>query len=347
MSLSGSTSSVIITGPLPQGLRYTGDNRFRPEDQASRLRSMVAAMHPDAVSTSRPAEPEPQRHCPVVSITSGKGGVGKTSTCVNLAIALAQLRVRATLLDADLGLANADVLCGLTPTTRLDAVLEASRGQLLHAQPAQRRRLSHIAIDAPGGFRLVPGAVGISRMANLPIAQREVILRGLTDLEAESDVVIIDTGAGLGDAVTTFAAAADLTLVVATPEPTSIADAYAMIKCIAQLRASKVPGTGFRTALVINQARTREEGVAVHARIAATTKRFLNIEPPLLGIMLHDMAVPDSVRARTPVLLNDPSAKVCKDLRSIAGELAHLLSIKTQAQETSARRGLFGWLRGR
>jgi len=272
--------------------------------------------------------------------------VGKTSTCVNLAIALAQLRQRVTLLDADLGLANADVLCGITPTTRLDAAVEVVRQDpLLYGvtRPAPRRSLSHIAVDAPGGFRLVPGAVGLTRMANLSPSQRELILRGLTDLEAESDAVLIDTGAGLSDTVTTFAAVADLTLVVATPEPTSIADAYAMIKAVTHLRATKAPGTGFRTAIIINQATNQQEGEAVHARIAATAKRFLGIEPPLLGVVVNDPAVAASVRARTPVMLHSPSAKACKDLRTVAANLAELLSLKVPVRTPPTRRGLFGW----
>ena len=208
-----SLANVSITGTLPPGLKYTGDNRFgsqRPDDQASRLRSMVDAMNgaaaqpsaPKPAQPSRPAPaPAPERHCPVFSVTSGKGGVGKTSTCVNLAIALAQLKLRATLLDADLGLANADVLCGLTPTTRLDAVVQQTKPDPLvyGHNPVPRRNLAQIAINAPGGFRLVPGTVGISRMANLPAPQRDLILRGLSDLEAESDVVLVDTGAGLSD----------------------------------------------------------------------------------------------------------------------------------------------------
>jgi flagellar biosynthesis protein FlhG len=352
---AAASTNVVITGSLPQGLRFTGDNRFRHEDQASRLRSMVDAMQspgaPGAIPPPRPASPPqsaPARHCPVVSVTSGKGGVGKTSTCVNLAIALAQAKLRATLLDADLGLANADVLCGLTPTTRLDAVVEAPRPDpLVYGRAAPRRSLARIAIEAPGGFRLVPGAVGLSRMANLPAAQRELILRGLTDLEAESDVVLVDTGAGLSDSVTTFAAAADLTLVIATPEPTSIADAYAMIKAVAHLRATRAPGTGFRTALVINQAANKAEGEAVHARIAATAKRFLSIEPPLVGVLSRDEAVPASVRARRPVLLSDPSARFSKDLRAMGEALADLLGVRKAPPPKPERRGLFGFLRSK
>jgi flagellar biosynthesis protein FlhG len=283
----------------------------------------------------------PARHCPVIAITSGKGGVGKTSTCVNLAIALAQSRFRAVLLDADLGLANADVMCGLNPTTRLDAVVELKA----ESSTTARRQLAQIAIDAPGGFRLVPGAVGLRRMANLTPAQRQAIFNGITELEAQSDIVLVDTGAGLSDGVTSFAAASDLTLVVATPEPTSIADAYAMIKTIAQLRAQIAPKSGFRTAVIVNQAATPEEGRAVHARIAATSKRFLGIEPPLLGIVCQDPALPASVRARKPVLLYDPSCKCSKDLRALAANLTKLLNLKPPEPPARARRGLFGWLR--
>ena len=145
--------------------------------------------------------------------------------------------------------------------------------------------------------------------------------------------------------MTTFAAAADLTLVVATPEPTSIADAYAMIKVVAHLRAVKAPGTGFRTAIVINQARTRAEGEAVHARIAATAKRFLGIEPPLLGVLSQDDAAPAAVRARKPVLISSPNARVSKDLRSLSVELAHLLGVQKKVPAPPAKRGLFGFLR--
>jgi flagellar biosynthesis protein FlhG len=299
-------------------------------------------------SAPRPAVPPapkaaPARHCPVVAITSGKGGVGKTSTCVNLAIALSQAKFRSVVLDADLGLANADVLCGLTPTTRLDAVVELKDDR----NSAPRRRLSQITIDAPGGFRLIPGSVGIRKMANLPPAQRQAIFSSLSEIEADSDIVLVDTGAGLSDGVTSFAAAADLTLVVATPEPTSIADAYAMIKTIAQLRAQIAPKAGFRTAVIVNQAASPEEGRAVHGRIAATCKRFLGIEPPLLGIVSADEALPASVRARKPLVLHDSSCKYSKDLRSLSVSLAKLLNIKPPALPEIRKRGLLGWFRAR
>lgn len=362
-------SSVMITGSMPNGMMYSAPSprADRADDQASRLRAMVDALQggqsggSGGVAYARPAPstivepkaqpgpaspapasaPAPVRHCPVIAITSGKGGVGKTSTCVNLAIALSQSRLRVAVLDADLGLANADVMCGLLPTTRLDAVLDLKADN--SATP--RRRLAQLAIDAPGGFRLVPGSVGIRKMANLPPAHRQAIFSGLSELEAESDLVLVDTGAGLSDGVTSFAAAADLTLVVATPEPTSIADAYAMIKTIAQIRAVISPKSGFRTAIIVNQATSHEEGRAVHERIAATSKKFLGIQPPLLGIISHDAAAPASVRARKPFMLGYPTSKCSKDIRALSESLTKLINLKAPEQPKQARRGLFGWLR--
>lgn len=356
------TSQTLAAPGLSNGapapsLYYSGPSR-QGDDQASRLRAMMDALsgttvvrHPPStppVEQRPPARPAPvqpapapkaapARRCPVVAITSGKGGVGKTSTCVNLAIALAESRFRAAVLDADLGLANADVLCGLTPTTRLDAAVEFTPGAA-----APRRQLSQIAIEAPGGFKLVPGSVGIRRMANLQPAQRQAIFAGLSEIESQSDIVLVDTGAGLSDGVTSFAAAADLTLVVATPEPTSIADAYAMIKTIAQMRASIAPKAGFRTAVIVNQAASPEEGRAVHGRIAATCKKFLGIEPPLLGVVSLDPALPASVRARRPVMISDPSSRCCKDLRLLAASLTKLLDLKAAPEPPKKKRKLFG-----
>lgn len=322
-----------------------------PRDQASRLRAMVSNVYGPGVAMATFAEPTDAAHIrtaagappvtprersvPVVAITSGKGGVGKTSLAVNLAIALQGLGCRTSLLDADLGLANADVMCGINPTTRLDSAVD-------RAGPGRSARsLGQIAMIAPGGFRLVPGAVGIARMANLPAAQRAVILDGLTDLEAHSDIILVDTGAGLSDGVTSFVAAADLAVVVATPEPTSIADAYAMIKCAA--RAIDPPDF----ALVVNQCENEDEGMAVHARIASTCKKFLHFSLPLLGSVRRDGAVPASVRSRTPLLLGTPRAKAGQDIREVAAMLTRKLPLRLRPEPLSHRRGLFGWFRAR
>ncbi len=272
---------------------------------------------------------------PVVAVTSGKGGVGKTSVAVNVAAALAQRGVRVSLLDADLGLANADVLCGLSPLTRLDTIVEPQ---------AHRRTIRQIAIEAPGGFRLVPGAVGLARMANLPEQERDAILDSLADLERDNDLILVDTGAGVDDNVMTFVRHADLAVVVVTPEPTSIADAYALIKV---LRSGHQPGQPApNVALLVNQARNEKEANEVALRIASTSKRFLGFEPILLAWLRKDDALPASVRARGPVVVLHPKCQISLDFGRVAVSLAHAAGVHAGAVD-EAPRSLLSRLLGR
>ena len=279
-----------------------------PPDQASRLRALVEAMSGSASASV--ANPASRRRVPVIAIASGKGGVGKTNLAVNLAVALAGRGHRTTLLDADLGMANADVLCGLSPGRRLDSVLRDGRGP----------GLGSCVVDAPGGFLLVPGAVGVARIADLDAAARQRLISGLADLESRSDTVLIDTGAGIGRDVLSFAAAADRLLVVVTPEPTSITDAYGLIKCVvgrARDQHSAIP----RVSLVLNSVASIQEGQAVSARLTATCERFLRFCPEVLGAIRLDPRVPRAVRARRPHLLRFPKCRASRDVHAIAEHL--------------------------
>ncbi|MFZ4574081.1 MAG: MinD/ParA family protein [Phycisphaerales bacterium] len=299
--------------PTPAVSPFTGGAPSSP-DQASRLRELVRQWRDTAEATAAPEQPATPR-CPVVTITSGKGGVGKTNLSVNLAIALSQLGCRVTLLDADLGLANADVLCGLTPTTRLDSVLDGPSGD--------RRTLRQLAVAAPAGVRLIPGAVGLPRIAELAAPQRDFLVRQLVDIESDSDVVLVDTGAGIGASVLAFVAAANLALVVSTPEPTAITDAYAMVKAAIPLQRH-----GARIGLVVNQSASVGEAEATHARIAGVAERFLNMRPEYLGSVRRDEAVPRSVRARSPFLLACPRAGASEDVRRLARGLRERLGLQ-------------------
>lgn len=351
-----------------------------PDDQATRLRALMETLDRVAPTRSpipitRPASPPAPnptadarnnpagairhrtdllpRRARMVAFASGKGGVGKTSICVNLAIALTALGKQATLLDADLGLANADILCGLSPTKRLEHVVgESPEAAALHNKrllediqdgPSMR----DIAIHAPGGFRLVPGAAGIAKMAELGHDQRIRLLGGLADLERDCDLVLVDTAAGLGRDVITFMQTADLGIVIATPEPTSITDAYAVIKCtlrerpIAQrahhLRAQggNVPPRA-RLALLVNQVTDQKDAEAVHARIAGACSRFLGYQLPLLGWVAQDARVMTAVRKRKPLLLDAPRTKASEDLRRVARALA--LAVEPEKNTGGPRR---------
>lgn len=276
-----------------------------PPDQASRLRALVEAM--SGSTSPAAASPAGRRRVPVVAIASGKGGVGKTNLAVNLAVALASRGHRTTLLDADLGMANADVLCGLSPGRRLDTVLRDDRSA----------GLGSCVVDAPGGFLLVPGAVGVARVADLEAGARQRLVSGLAELESRSDTVLIDTGAGIGRDVLSFAAAADRLLVVVTPEPTSITDAYGLIKCVVG-RAKEQHMALPRVSLVLNSVSSTQEARAVSARVTATCERFLHLRPEVLGAIRLDPRVPRAVRARRPHLLSFPKCRASRDIGFIA-----------------------------
>lgn len=303
------------------------------DDQASRLRELVSTLE----QTNTQPDPSdrrltpPVRRIPVVAIASGKGGVGKTTTSVNLSIALAKHNRRAVLLDADLGLANADVLCGLMPKARLESAVGDDA-------PTS---LEDLAIDAPGGFRLIPGSVGIGRVGELDDAERRVLLDRLNDLHEYNDVIMIDTSAGLGPGVTAFIDAADACLIVVTPEPTSIADAYALIKVlVAQADASqgrRLPSL----ALIVNQAVNEKEANAVHTRISGVCDRFLGYQLPMIGYVRRDKKVVKAIKARTPYMIESPKSAASRDMAELAASLINWLGIEGRAS-AAPRRRLFG-----
>jgi len=163
----------------------------------------------------------------VIAVTSGKGGVGKSNVAVNLAITLSAAGKTVVLLDADLGLANADVLCNIDLPHNLSAVI------------ARKKQLHEVMVKGPGGFNLVGGASGLARMADLTDADRQRIVRALAELESRADIILIDTGAGISPNVLSFTRAADHVLVVTTPEPTAITDAYAVVKVLTRVRDAK------------------------------------------------------------------------------------------------------------
>jgi flagellar biosynthesis protein FlhG len=303
-------------------------------DQASALRALVSRARPSEGSRRS----KPRKRATIISIASGKGGVGKTTLAVNLAIALARANQRVALLDADLGMANADVICGLLPAKRLERALPRDLAS------ASSVSFADLTIDAPGGFRLVPGAAGVARMADLDADHRARLLGGIASLAESCDVLLIDTGAGLSRSVRSFVNIADRVFVVATPEPTSIADAYALIKCT--LTRSENERQADRTgmarsvdrpaiSLLVNQVANAAEAQGVHTRVASVCARFLNYPLPMAGWISQDVRVARSVRARHPFMLDARNCMAAKDLQRIAAEL-----VQTKPKSASSRRGL-------
>ena len=299
-----------MPGPRPA---MPGPRPAPAADQASQLRDLVrrreAIGAPKPAAAARPATPIPDApgapampamgpRARVIAITSGKGGVGKSNLAVNLAARFARAGKRTLLLDADMGLANADVLCGMNLRLNLAHVI------------ARRSSLDDIIALAPGGFGLIGGASGLAKMADLPEEEHRRLLGALAQLERTSDLILIDTGAGISRNVLSFTAAADHVMVVTTPEPTAIADAYAMIKVISRQQQRQGPRP---ISLVVNQVKSAAEARAVYERMAKVAQQFLGLTLGDAGFMPADPAVSAAVRNRTPFILASPKcpASVC------------------------------------
>lgn len=278
-------------------------------DQATRLRELVA--------TSR-------RRARVVAVTSGKGGVGKSNVALNCAIAAARHNRRVVLIDADLGLANLDVMAGITAASGLAEVI------------AGRKRLYEVAAKTPYGVELVAGASGIAYLADLPDEDRLRLLAQMEILEREADLVIIDTGAGVSRNVVKIAAAADEVLVVTTPEPTSITDAYAAVKLISREREHGSIG------IVVNQAASSMEARRVADRIAAVGRQFLRVEVQSAGYVLSDHHVGRAVRMRRPFMAAFPTCPASLCVATIARRFNRIASADSGAGFMSRLRRLFG-----
>jgi len=290
-------------------------------DQAALLRRMVGARE-DATVVA-PTAPEAEGAAPapqlrrdlgpalrmassgatVIAVTSGKGGVGKSNLSINLALALGASGDRVALVDVDLGLANADVLCGVQPLATLEQCL------------AHRRPLRECAVQVHDRFMLVPGASGVARLADLDPADRSWLLEQIGLVAASVDWLIVDTGAGIGTNTVAFAAAADRVFVVTTPEPPSMADAYGMVKTLAsRVEAGTVE-------LVVNQARDEDEARGVWLRLDRVSRAFLSRDLPLAGWIPFDASLPQAVRARIPLLVQSPRSAAAKGIVQLAHRL--------------------------
>lgn len=261
-------------------------------DQASRLREMARR----------------QRRAKIIAVTSGKGGVGKSNVAVNLSIELARGGRRVILLDADLGLANADVLLNVPVKSNIAHFV------------ARQRRLDEVLIDAPGGIKLVAGASGLSKMADLPNFDRQRLVMALAELEAEADNIVVDTGAGISQNVLSFARAADQVLVVTTPEPTAITDAYAVVKVMVRSRESESDAIA-TTSLLVNQARSTAEASRAYQRVEMVARQFLGMKLYDAGFVPFDPAVSAAVRARVPFVLGNPRSAAARSIAELAKRL--------------------------
>ena len=272
-------------------------------DQAENLRKMVQEKEDkEQLNSSVESSADDFNSARIYTVTSGKGGVGKSNFTANLALALQEKGEKVILFDADLGMANLDVILGVTPNYNLNHVISGEKN------------LSDIILKGPNNIPLIPGGSGIEELANLSRYQLNNLISSWSDLEEEYDIILIDTGAGLSQVVINFILAADETLVISTSEPTSITDAYGVVKVLSN-HNQKID-----IKLVINQA-TDKEGNKIANRLIKTAGEFLDIEIDLLGVLPEDRSVIKAVKKRKPFLLEYPKSKVTKKMKTLGAEL--------------------------
>lgn len=247
------------------------------------------------MSSTRPVQ--------VIAVTGGKGGVGKSNISVNLSIALAEMRRRVVLLDADLGLANIDVLLGLKADKNLADVLSGECS------------LSDILVTGPSGIKVVPASSGVQQMAALGPQQHAALIHAFSELSNQLDVLVVDTAAGISDTVVSFVRASQEVVVVVCDEPSSITDAYALIKLL-----NKEHGL-FRFRVIANMTRSVQEGQGLFNKLNVVCERFLDVSLQYLGNVPFDENVRKAVQQQQPLLKYAPQSKAALAVRKIADQV--------------------------
>lgn len=270
-------------------------------DQAERLREIISNIRaPKEGARIEGGFQERKSGSRVIAITSGKGGVGKTNFTVNLGIKFAQMGLRVVIIDADLGLANVDVIMGKMSKYSLSDVINSNRDIL------------DILEEGPDGVRFISGGSGVQELIKLNKTQLVDLLMKLGKLDDEADVILIDTGAGLSENVLSFVHAAREVILVTTPEPTSITDAYALIKTITYKDRNK------NIKIVINRADNAAEAFNILDKLNIVTEKFLGIKLQKLGYILNDSCVSKAVKMQQPFVISFNKSEATRNLSDIA-----------------------------
>ncbi len=270
------------------------------KDQAERLREIISSIKnykEDEKSTGSLTDKPGSR---VITITSGKGGVGKTNFTVNLGIKFAQMGLRVVIIDADLGLSNVDVVMGKMSKYNLSDVINSNKDIL------------EILEEGPNGVKFISGGSGVQELVKLNKTQLVDLLMKLGKLDEEADVILIDTGAGLSENVISFVHAAREVILVTTPEPTSITDAYALIKTITHKDKMK------NIKVVVNRADNAAEAFNILDKLNVVTQKFLGVKLQKLGYILNDANVIKAVKIQQPFIISFSRSEASKNLSEIA-----------------------------
>jgi len=278
-------------------------------DQAEKLRNLVREQTASR-SVAR-----------VITVTSGKGGVGKSSISVNLAIALSRLGNRVIILDADFGLANVEVMLGIRPKYNLADLM--FRG----------KSLTDIITEGPENIGFISGGSGIQELTALTKEQIVYLIQKLVELDERADIIIVDTGAGIADSVLEFVASSSEVLLVATPEPTSITDAYALLKTLNRKNDISLQDTVIK--MVANRIDSYEEGKELYEKLSLVVSKFLDLRLEYMGAVPQDAVVSKAVMKQKPAVMLYPNSQFSKSLENFACSLSvnHL-------EENQPRKGI-------
>jgi flagellar biosynthesis protein FlhG len=236
----------------------------------------------------------------VIAIASGKGGVGKTNISVNVGISLVQMGQRVVLMDADMGLANVDILLGVYPKYNLSHVLTGEK------------TLDEIMVTAPSGLKLIPGASGIQKMTELSTIEQAAVIRAFSEIDQQIDVLIVDTAAGISSSVVNFSRACQEIIIVICDEPTSLTDAYAFIKLLNRDYGCN----SFH--IVTNMVQSVQQGKALFQKLNKVTDNYLDVTLQFVGAIPYDEYLRQSVQKQTPVVLGFPRSKSAQAMKAIA-----------------------------
>ena len=265
-------------------------------DQAEQLRNIIKA-------NSLPQRPMAR----VITVTSGKGGVGKSNTAINLAIQFRKMGQRVIILDADFGLANIEIMFGAVPKHNLCDLIY------------QGKNIKDIITWGPMEVGFISGGSGIAGMSNLSRDYLNYIIQNLAELDEMADTIIVDTGAGISDAVLEFLVASGEILLVTTPEPTSITDSYSLLKALG--RHPRYSSETTQIKVIANKVMNETEAEALYAKLEAVVDRYLKVPISYLGMIPQDIQLARAVMQQTPVSLDNPKARSAVAYEVIAAKL--------------------------
>ncbi len=281
-------------------------------DQAEQLRNIVR-MNNQTQSSKKVAR--------VITVTSGKGGVGKSNMSVNLALQLRKLGKSVLIFDADFGLANIEVLFGAIPQFNLGDVIYRDKN------------IKDVITTGPMDIKFISGGTGIDGLGNLGKEQIQKLVTNLAELDSLADIIIIDTGAGISDSVLDFVMSGSEVVLVTTPEPTSITDSYSLLKAIN--RNKDYDKSNLRIRVAVNKVSSQNEGKALFSKLNVVVQRFLDLSIEYLGAIPMDESIYKAVMQQSPVSLKFPNSKATRAYEDIAR-----IIISGDEGETETKRGI-------